>query len=243
MFGKAQTSSTHQTTNYRCIITHNSEAQINASERDRATRGSQKIKKQKTVTPTIKGNATAVRSQNTKYYILRHGLSPRRHGFVLPANIRGTHAPPWLYHLPRPWPARSHEQARTRTGGAVTSRPTTAHAHPPKRCRPSYPLKSMQKATRRRAMITARITDHRISARAKHRSHRRSRVAHDIHIDKPIAPHNARRRASLSARSRLSTRSPSRHYGSPKRPRKRTFALGVLPRELTFSIGRAVTAR
>lgn len=41
-------------------------------------------------------------------------------------------------------------------------------------------------------MITARITDHRISARAKHRSHRRSRVAYDIHIDKPIAPHNAR---------------------------------------------------
>lgn len=127
-----------------CIITHNSEAQINASERDHSTRGSQNLKKQKTVTPTIKGNATAVRSQNTKYYILRHGLSPRRHGFVLPANIRGTHAPPWLYHLPRPWPARSHKQARTRTGGAVTSRPTTAHAHPPKRCRPSYPLKSNQ---------------------------------------------------------------------------------------------------
>ena len=95
----------------------------------------------------------------------------------------------------------------------------------------------MQKATRRLAMITARITDHRISARIKHRSHRRSRVTHDIHIDKPIAPHIARPRASLSARS------PSRHYGSPKRPRKRTFALGVLSRELTFSIGRAVTAR
>ena len=57
-----------------CIITHNGEAQINASERDRATRGSQKLKKQQTVTPTIKANATAVRSQNTKYYILRHGL-------------------------------------------------------------------------------------------------------------------------------------------------------------------------
>ncbi len=63
-----------QTTNYRCIITHNSEAQINASERDRATRGSQKLKKQQTVTPTIKGNATAVRSRNTKYYILHHDL-------------------------------------------------------------------------------------------------------------------------------------------------------------------------
>lgn len=57
-----------------CIITHNSEAQINASERDRATRGSQKLKKQQTVTPTIKGNATAVRSRNTKYYILHHDL-------------------------------------------------------------------------------------------------------------------------------------------------------------------------
>lgn len=57
-----------------CIITHNSEAQINASERDLATRGSQKLKKQQTVTPTIKGNATAVRSQNTKYYILHHDL-------------------------------------------------------------------------------------------------------------------------------------------------------------------------
>ena len=57
-----------------CIITHNGEAQINASERDHSTRGSQNLKKQKTVTPTIKGNATAMRSQNTKYYILRHGL-------------------------------------------------------------------------------------------------------------------------------------------------------------------------
>ena len=108
---------------------------------------------------------------------------------------------PWSYHPPRLWSATNTKQARNRADDAVTSRPTTAHAHPPKRCRPSYPLKSMQKATRRRAMITARITDHRISARIKHRSRRRSRVAHDIHIDKPLAPHNARRRASLSARS------------------------------------------
>lgn len=100
---------------------------------------------------------------------------------------------PWLYHLPRPWPARSHKQARTHADDAVTSRPPTAHVHPPKRCRPPYPPNQINaKATRRRAMITARITDHRISARIKHRSRRRSRVAHDIHIDKPIAPHNAR---------------------------------------------------
>lgn len=92
-------------------------------------------------------------------------------------------------------------------------------------------------------MITARITDHRISARIKHRSHRRSRVTHDIHIDKPIAPHIAARARHCLLAVRLFTRSPSRHYGSPKRPSKRTFALGVLLRELTFSIGRAVTAR
>ena len=65
-------------------------------------------------------------------------------------------------------------------------------------------------------MIAARITDHRISARAKHRSHRRSRVAYDIHIDKPIAPHNARpARVTICSQSvyllavRLFTRSPS----------------------------------
>lgn len=89
-----------------CIITHNGEAQINASERDHSTRGSQKIKKQQTVTPTIKGNATAVRSQNTKYYILHHdliraphfcdspnlkrGIITRRHGHI----TRRAHGPP-----------------------------------------------------------------------------------------------------------------------------------------------------
>lgn len=145
MFGKAQTSSARQTTNYRCIITHNGEAQINASERDRATRGSQKLKKQQTVTPTIKGNATAVRSRNTKYYILHHDLirTPRlcdspnlkrgiitsRHGHI----TCRAHGPP-----------RITKQARIRADDAVTSRPPTVHAHPPKRCRPSYPLKSNQ---------------------------------------------------------------------------------------------------
>lgn len=145
MFGKAQTSSTHQTTNYRCIITHNSEAQINASERDRATRGSQKIKKQKTVTPTIKGNATAVRSQNTKYYILHHdlirtprlcdspnlkrGIITRRHDHIT-CQAHG--------------PLQVTKQVQNRAGGAVMSRLLSCHAHPPKRCRPSYPLKSNQ---------------------------------------------------------------------------------------------------
>lgn len=89
MFGKVPTSSTHQTTNYRCIITHNGEAQINASERDHSTRGSHKLKKQKTVTPTIKANATAVRSQNTKYYILRHGLIRAPHFCDSPNLKRG----------------------------------------------------------------------------------------------------------------------------------------------------------
>ena len=105
------------------------------------------------------------------------GHKYRRHGYII-CRAHG--------------PLQVTKQVRNRADDAVTSRPPTVHIHPPKRCRPSYPLKSMQKATRRRAMITARITDHRISARAKHRSHRRSRVAHDIHIDKPIAPHNAR---------------------------------------------------
>lgn len=73
-FEKAPTSNPRKPQIIGCIITYNSEAQINASERDLATRGSQKLKKQKTVTPTIKGNATAVRSQNTKYYILHHDL-------------------------------------------------------------------------------------------------------------------------------------------------------------------------
>lgn len=134
-----------QTTNYRCIITHNSEAQINASERDRATRGSQKLKKQQTVTPTIKANATAVRSRNTKYYILHHdlirtprlcdspnlkrGIITRRHGHI----TRRAYGP-----------LQVTKQVQNRAGGAVMSRPTTAHAHPPKRCRPSYPLKSNQ---------------------------------------------------------------------------------------------------
>lgn len=128
-----------------CIITHNSEAQINASERDRATRGSQKLKKQQTVTPTIKGNATAVRSRNTKYY----NIAPRPYPDTAPLRFAQSqkghnYQSPWSYHLPRPWPARSHKQARTHADDAVTSRPTTAHVHPPKRCRPSYPLKSNQ---------------------------------------------------------------------------------------------------
>lgn len=72
MFEKAPTSNTRKPQIIGRIITHNGEAQINASERDRATRGSQKLKKQQTVTPTIKGNATAVRSRNTKCYILHH---------------------------------------------------------------------------------------------------------------------------------------------------------------------------
>ena len=58
-FEKAPTSNTRKPQIIGCIITHNSEAQINASERDRATRESQKLKKQQTVTPTIKGNAIA----------------------------------------------------------------------------------------------------------------------------------------------------------------------------------------
>ena len=88
MFGKVPTSSTRKPQIIGCIITHNSEAQINATERDRATRGSQKIKKQKTVTPTIKGNATAVRSRNTKYYILHHDLSPNPRHPCNSANIK-----------------------------------------------------------------------------------------------------------------------------------------------------------
>lgn len=89
MFGKAQTSNPRKPQIIGCIITHNSEAQINASERDRATRGSQKLKKQQTVTPTIKANAAAVRSQNTKYYILRHGLIRAPHFCDSPNLKRG----------------------------------------------------------------------------------------------------------------------------------------------------------
>ena len=128
-----------------CIITHNGEAQINASERDHSTRGSQNLKKQKTVTPTIKGNATAMRSQNTKYYILRHGLIRAPH-FCDSPNLKRGIITRRHDHITcqAHGPLQITKQVQNRAGGAVMSRLLSCHVHPPKRRRPPYPLKSNQ---------------------------------------------------------------------------------------------------